>query len=93
MPLDDIADTIKAYRKEQEHDEKTRLAEYVYTAYSQAVLNAVALLNPKKYPKSVKEAFPQIFGVEQRQQDWREMKAYMQNFAKGRKLQRKGEQI
>ena len=91
MPLDDIADTIKAYKANQEELSRLRLSEQACTTYANACFLAIAVYNPKQFPKNINEAFPKLFGNPKLvQQDWREMKAYMQSFSKGRKKQRKG---
>lgn len=90
MPLDDIADTMKAYNLRQEHNQRERLSEMACMTYADACFSAVALYNPKKFPRTLHEAYPRLFGSpEPVNQDWREMKAYMQNFAKQRKKLRK----
>lgn len=90
MSLDDIADTIKAYRSNREELSRERLSEQACMTYVNACFSAIAVYNPKKFPKNLQDAFPKLFGDEKPvQQDWREMKAYIQSFSKQRKKQRK----
>lgn len=91
MPLDDIADTIKAYNMHRENNQRERLSEMACMTYANACFSAVALYNPKKFPRTLHEAYPRLFGSsEPVNQDWREMKAYMQSFAKQRKMRKGG---
>lgn len=90
MSLDDMADTIKAYKAHQEELSRQRLSEQACMTYANACFSAIAVYNPKQFPKNLNEAFPKLFGNQNPvQQDWREMKAYMQSFSKQRKKQRK----
>lgn len=85
MSLADIAEVINVYRKKQEDESRLRLKEQACISYTNACLTAIALYNPKKLPSTVEEAYPNLFGMKQKSQDWREIKAYMQNFSRQRK--------
>ena len=78
MSVDEIALVVQV---KQEQDEE-EIKKQAWLAYNEAALTAVAINNPKKFPK-IEEAFPRLF-EKKSQQDWRAIKARMENFAKAK---------
>jgi len=81
MSVDEIA-LIIAARQEADKEQAQMQA---WLIYNSAALTAVAINEPKKFPK-LEDAFPSLF-EKKGQQDWRLMKERMESFAKAKKTQ------
>jgi len=75
MSTDEIALATQV-RQEQNKEQAKMLA---WAVYNGATLIAVAVNDPKKFPK-IEDAFPNLF-EKKGQQDWRIMKERMEEFA------------
>jgi len=79
MSTDEIA--LASQVKQEQNKELAQLL--AWTIYNGAALMAVAVNEPKKFPK-IEDAFPSLFERET-QQDWRIMKERMETFAKAKR--------
>jgi len=80
MSTDEIA--LASQVKQEQNKEQAQLL--AWTMYNGAALMAVAVNEPKKFPK-LEDAFPSLFEKEH-QQDWRIMKERMEAFAKAKRV-------
>jgi len=80
MSTSEIA--LKAQVKQEQNEEMAQMLAWI--AYNNAALIAVAVNDPKRFPK-LEDAFPSLFEQREQQQDWRIMKERMENFAKAKK--------
>ena len=86
MPLRAIDDmsiseiTLSSQIKQEQDKELTQMLAWVM--YNGAALVGLAVNDPKRFPK-IEDAFPTLF-EQKGQQDWRVMKARMEDFAKAR---------
>ena len=79
MSTDEIA--LASQVKQEQNKELAQML--AWTIYNGAALMAVAVNEPKKFPK-LEDAFPSLFEREI-QQDWRVMKERMEAFAKAKR--------
>jgi len=79
MTTDEIA--LAAQVKQEQNKEQAKML--AWAVYNGAALMAVAVKDPKKFPK-IEDAFPNLFEPKG-QQDWRIMKERMEEFAKAKR--------
>ena len=79
MSTNEIA--LAAQVKQEQNRELAQLL--AWTIYNGAALMAVAVNEPKKFPK-LEDAFPSLF-EKKGQQDWRVMKERMEAFARAKR--------
>lgn len=86
MTYAEIITAINANNKKLEREWKENLRGQAIIAYKLGELIGIAFNEPKKYPGTVKEAFPKVFDDDtkddgpSKQQDWQIMKARIEQY-------------
>jgi hypothetical protein len=78
MTYTEIVDEINAFGRRRQAEYKERAQFRALMDYQLAQLIGVAFNDPKKYPKSLKQAYPELFDAPD---DWRAQKASFKQFA------------
>lgn len=79
MTYPEIVDEINAFGRRREADFRDRERLRAKMDYQLAGLIGVAFNDPKKFPKTLKEAYPDLFG--DTSCGWKQSKAQWQKFA------------
>ena len=78
MTYPEVVDEINAYARRRKSEFREQEQVRAIMDYQLAELIAIAVSDPKKYPKSLKQAYPELFDTPA---DWRTHKATFKQYA------------
>ncbi len=90
MTYQEIIDEIDAYNRRRESDTKDCLHTRAALDYHLAQLIVTAFNDPKKYPTTLQNAYPELFKEEARESSWQESKSQFKAYAEVFNRQRGG---